>query len=1317
MMATGTIQIGAPRSMLQKKKIIIPGLVAIVLVGAALAFLFFFDFNRFKPVITKTVKNFTGRDLIINGDIRFLPEWPPVLTAEDITFQNAPWGSRPHMIRVKRLEFVISLLPMLHGEFSFYRLRLDEPEVLLEFDTAGVSNFLLDTGGSAGASAIPALAFNDIRIDNGRLDYKDRKAGLDLSMHVDNLQADIPGLDEPIRLRFDGTFKDLPCTLDGSIGPIMAWIQPGYTLPVDLAGSLGKAAARLKGTILDPVHLKNISLHFSANGPATREFTDLVNLKAVPDFGVFSIEAEVNDHLGQLALDRLAIDIGSASMVRLSIAGRVKNLIEMKEINLDLQVQTQHAGNLFRLVGLSPLPIEAPLQTTVTLSDAAENQFRLDDFAVTVGDHTIQGSMNLDLTRAHPVLDMRLRSEHATFGPFALETRISRSPDRISVENFELQAGRANLFKTLVTGAIGNLTPLEDLKLQFHVMGENLAHLQKLTGRPPTVRGPFAISGNLTMADRQTIQVPELKIILDKNSIKGSLGLEFHGGQPELKGVLTSNRLNLERLLTPATLPANLLQTLSAVGPSRLAFRLSGLVDRPSLNSLEFRTRVENLAELDLQGSIGNLLDMSATDLSFTVRGSRLANLEKVIEMDLPVEEPFSVSGRLHGRLKKAYRIENLEVSAALNTLKGHFSINLAKPNPVISVELGTEKLSVAALPDGLNPVLDRLKTRRNIGPLEIKATTELSGEGHALQAFDLIAGEDAFIRIQIKGTVGNLTSMQGLNLGIHASGRDISNLGSIVGRTIPMRGAFSISGLVSDHAPHNIMLSDLKLLLGQNRFAGWTNLNLAGQHPVIETELSADHFTFAPLTLSEVGPLRDIPDMGPFNLAFKIAYAGETPRVNYLDFSMGSENTIAAMLRGSVGRLDPLGGVSLDFAVTSKDLSILNNAYGTKFINELPFHVAGRFQDPRPELYTVTSLAATYGDSNLSGSAALDLAGQRPVLKAQLASEKMDLRSFLKKFSESDRSPQVPTRPAPSGGRLFSRRPFKLPDLNRLDADITYQGREVLFPRFAFNDVEIGLHLRNGDLNFNPFKFGIGGGYAESILALKSSQNPPSVEAILAVHQFDIGPMLEQLGNASTIEGTLDTSVHLTGDGNSMAALMAGLDGEIHLSISDGRIQSEQLALLERYLGSNVLDLFNPFKQQASHSRINCLINTIEIVDGQTDYKLVLDTEQTALAVAGTIDLKTEKIDIGIKPMPKKGFGDSQVGQISFSLKQLSQPFGIGGTLTKPHLILDPTRTVITAGKFTGAMLLGPVGLTLFFSDISRGKKNICEEAMQKKE
>jgi hypothetical protein len=90
---------------------------------------------------------------------------------------------------------------------------------------------------------------------------------------------------------------------------------------------------------------------------------------------------------------------------------------------------------------------------------------------------------------------------------------------------------------------------------------------------------------------------------------------------------------------------------------------------------------------------------------------------------------------------------------------------------------------------------------------------------------------------------------------------------------------------------------------------------------------------------------------------------------------------------------------------------------------------------------------------------------------------------------------------------------------------------------------------------------------------------------------------------------------------------------------------------------------------------------------------------------------LKTEKLNLGIKPTPKKG---AMPADISFSFNELSQPFRLGGTLARPSLAIDSGRTAFVIGKMAGAILaLGPIGIAAFFVDVSLGKKDPCAVAL----
>jgi len=185
-----------------------------------------------------------------------------------------------------------------------------------------------------------------------------------------------------------------------------------------------------------------------------------------------------------------------------------------------------------------------------------------------------------------------------------------------------------------------------------------------------------------------------------------------------------------------------------------------------------------------------------------------------------------------------------------------------------------------------------------------------------------------------------------------------------------------------------------------------------------------------------------------------------------------------------------------------------------------------------------------------------------------------------------------------------------------------------------------------------------------------------------------------------------MNAALNLDSTGNSVAAWMAGLNGSTRITVSQGRMTSEYLAVLEKYLGSGILKMINPFQEKREYTPVNCFVNKIEIKGGLADVKILLDTDRTSIFGAGDVNLKTERLDMGIKPTPKKG---ATPANISFSFRELSQPFRLGGTLANPQLAIDAGRTAFVIGKMAGAVALGPVGIAAFFADVSVGKQDAC--------
>ena len=59
-------------------------------------------------LLSANVKARTGRDLVIEGPVGYSVSLVPLLYAENVRLQNAPWGSRPDMLTAKRAYMSLS---------------------------------------------------------------------------------------------------------------------------------------------------------------------------------------------------------------------------------------------------------------------------------------------------------------------------------------------------------------------------------------------------------------------------------------------------------------------------------------------------------------------------------------------------------------------------------------------------------------------------------------------------------------------------------------------------------------------------------------------------------------------------------------------------------------------------------------------------------------------------------------------------------------------------------------------------------------------------------------------------------------------------------------------------------------------------------------------------------------------------------------------------------------------------------------------------------------------------------------------------------
>jgi hypothetical protein len=121
------------------KKILIGiGVLLVLLVAAVLVGPSFYDWNRHKGEIAAKVREATGRDLTIDGDISLAILWTPTLSVSKVRFANVAGGSAPDMASLEALDVRLAFAPLdwMDGKFQVERIDLAATILLNAWPTA-----------------------------------------------------------------------------------------------------------------------------------------------------------------------------------------------------------------------------------------------------------------------------------------------------------------------------------------------------------------------------------------------------------------------------------------------------------------------------------------------------------------------------------------------------------------------------------------------------------------------------------------------------------------------------------------------------------------------------------------------------------------------------------------------------------------------------------------------------------------------------------------------------------------------------------------------------------------------------------------------------------------------------------------------------------------------------------------------------------------------------------------------------------------------------------------------------------------------------
>jgi uncharacterized protein involved in outer membrane biogenesis len=575
---------------------------------------------------------------------------------------------------------------------------------------------------------------------------------------------------------------------------------------------------------------------------------------------------------------------------------------------------------------------------------------------------------------------------------------------------------------------------------------------------------------------------------------------------------------------------------------------------------------------------------------------------------------------------------------------------------------------------------------------------------------------------VNVKGTFKDVLSGSGYDLQVGiatdeiAHAADFARDAHVAEFKLPPLGPLSAAATLTDTAPGgHPALSGLKLQAGRQdqillRASGAVrDLERLKGVAVDATASGAQIAALSGLVFPGLPQgIPQVPPLGPYNLAVKATNGtGDRLSLPSVRLDLGRDDLLKVEVDGAIH--DPLDGKGYGLAVTAHaaDLSAVAREFKLESPLAGPLDLQGKIADAGPDRYALSGMKLQAAGSDIGGSATLSLAGTRPAIAADLASAMVDLAKLIP-HKPPPAGGQAAPAPAsakskPSDGRVFPADPLPFETLNAVDAELRYRADTIRTPQGAsFRNTALQGTLRGGELNVQPLSTNIGGGSIAAVLSLAAKTGAAAFK--VSAKDVDLGEIDKEVpGGTLVTGGKTNAEIDVRGSGQNVRALMAGANGGLMLSIATGTFTSRYADMLGF---EGLEDLIGKSLPRQEVTNLNCLIGRFDISNGMaTSRALVMDTRRLTLDGAGTIDLRSEGLDLNFDSTTKVT-----------SLLSLMPPVHVGGTLADPDFTPDLAAGAVGAvGGLLGDVLQAPGNLLDAITGSKSVPENVCAIALAK--
>jgi uncharacterized protein involved in outer membrane biogenesis len=298
--------------------------------------------------------------------------------------------------------------------------------------------------------------------------------------------------------------------------------------------------------------------------------------------------------------------------------------------------------------------------------------------------------------------------------------------------------------------------------------------------------------------------------------------------------------------------------------------------------------------------------------------------------------------------------------------------------------------------------------------------------------------------------------------------------------------------------------------------------------------------------------------------------------------------------------------------------------------------------------------------------------------------------------------------RPASGSQYLFSDDSLSLNSLPQATGTISVNIAELSLPkRKPLQNLTAQIRLNGDVIELSQATFQLGSGLADIQGRLSQFTGRSPALALKGVTKnFTLEQLMGSVDPQSKVSGgNMKLAFDLNSTGTSLHQLAGNSSGKIQMSIDHAQMGANFLNDAGDFVVT-VLDSMNPLRKKTTNTTLECAVAYLPISNGQINIanSVGMETDRLNVVVAGSLNLKSEAVNLTIDPQEKSGIttGLGLAGLVK-----------IGGTLSNPKAVLNQAGVVNSAVSIGLGFLTGGASILAENAKSMTSKGHPCRDAL----